>query len=79
MESYFVDGKKPNTKNGIDQIFGPYPLDRNAILRAKICGIKAFFRKSYENPHIRVFWHAGVISTLKTKPIPMVFEKNEKE
>ena len=38
----------------------------------------AFFCKSYENVLIWVFLHAEFISTLKTEPKPMVFEKPAK-
>ena len=39
----------------------------------------AFFCKSYENVLIRVFLHAEFISSLKTEPKSMVFEKLAKK
>ena len=38
----------------------------------------AFFCKSYENVLIWVFLHAEFISSLKTEPKSMVFEKHAK-
>ena len=38
----------------------------------------AFFCKSYENVLIWVFFHAELISSLKTEPKSMVFEKHAK-
>ena len=38
----------------------------------------AFFCKSYENGPIWVFLHAEVVSSLKTEPKSMVFEKHAK-
>ena len=38
----------------------------------------AFFCKSYGNVFIWVFWHAEIISALKTEPKSMVFEKHAK-
>ena len=77
MDSWFFDGKTPNSsRNGIDQFFGPYPPHRHTIIRAKIRGNTAFFiHIPYSNVVIRVFRHVEFIYALITELNPTVFEK----
>ena len=79
MESWFLDGKTPNSAEMVlVQFFGPYPTDRHTIVRAKIRRKNIFFSKSHKNAVIRVFRHAEFISALKIELNPTVFEKNAK-
>ena len=75
MESWFLDGKTPNSAEMVLINFLAHILQ---IARAKIRRKNTFFSKSHKNAVIRVFWHAEFISALKTELNPTVFEKNEK-
>ena len=74
MESWFLDGKKPNSAKMVLINFLAHSLQIS-----KIRGKTAFFSKSHKNTIIRVFWHAEFISALKIKLNPTVFEKNAKK
>ena len=77
MESWFLDGKTPNSVEMVLINFLAHSL-HIAILRVEIRRKTAFFSKSHKNPVIRVFWHVEFISALKTELNSMVFEKNAK-
>ena len=76
MESWFLDGKNPNSAEMELINFLAHSLQ--IAIRAKIKGKTAFFSKSHKNTAIRVFWHGKFISALKTELNPTVFEKNAK-
>ena len=76
MESWFLDGKTPNSAEMVSINFLAHRLQ--IALRAKIRAKAAFLSKSHKNVVIRVFWHVEFIFTLKIKLNPTVFEKNAK-
>ena len=77
MESWFLDGKTPNTAKMVLINFLAHSLQ--IVVRAKIRGKTAFFSKSHKNAVIRVCWRAEFISAMKIKLNPTVFEKNAKK
>ena len=77
MESWFIDGKTPNSAKMVLISFLAHSL-QIVIVRAKNRGKTAFFSKSHKNAVIRVLGHAEFISALKTELNPTVFEKNAK-
>ena len=77
MESWFLDGKTPNSAKMVLTNFLAHSLQ--IVVRAKIRGKAAFFSNSHENAVNRVFWYAEFISALKIKLNPTVFEKNAKK
>ena len=76
MESWFLEGKTPNSAKMVLINFLAHSLQ--IVVAAKIRGKTAFFSKSHKNAVIRVFWHVEFISALKIKLNPTVFEKNAK-
>ena len=68
MESWFLDGKTPNSAEMVLINFLAHSLH--------IAEKPLFFSKSLKNAVIRVFWHVEFISALKTELNSTVFEKN---
>ena len=77
MESWFLDGKKPNSAKMVVINFLAHSL-QIGIVRVKIRGKKVFFSKYHKNAVFLVFWYVEFISALKTELNPTVFEKNAK-
>ena len=79
MESCLLDGKKPNAAKMVLINFLAHSL-QIAILysKGKNFGKKSLFSKPHKNAVIKLFWHAGFISALKTDLNPTVSEKNAK-
>ena len=79
MESWFLDGKMPNSAKMVLINFLAHSLQIVMLYsKGKNSGKNAFFSKSHKNVVIRVFWHAEFISALKTELNPTDFEKNAK-
>ena len=78
MESWFLDGKTPNSAKMVLNNFLPIASRSSWYSKGKNSGKNAFFSKSHKNVVIRVFWHAEFISALKTELNPTNFEKNAK-
>ena len=78
MESWFLDGKTPNSAEMVLINFLAHSLHITILVRAKIRRKTPFFSKSHKNVFIRVFWHVEFISALKTELNSTVFEKNAK-
>ena len=76
MESWFLDGKTPNSAKMVLISFLAHSL-QIGYSKGKKSGKKHFFL-SIKMQGIRVFWHAEFISALKTELNPTVFEKNQK-
>ena len=69
MESWFLDGKTPNSSKMVLINFLAHSLQKIKT---------AFFSKSHKNAVIWVFWHVEFISALKPELNSTVFEKNAK-
>ena len=75
MESWFLDGKTPNSAEMVFIKFLSHSLQIVILYsKGKNRGKTAFFSKSHKNAVIWVFWHVEFISALKTELNPTVFE-----
>ena len=74
MESWFLDGKTPNSAKMVLINFLAHSLQIALLQEGQKFGENPlFFSKSHKNAVIRVFWHVEFISALKTELNPTVF------